>query len=82
MSEMIPSKRPNKRRRFSAAFTARIVAAFNQPGASVAGVALANELNANLVHKWRSMAKDEEREGLAKPDFLPIPLAQLSASSL
>ncbi|WP_366071753.1 transposase [Cobetia sp. Dlab-2-AX] len=37
---------PRKRRRFTAAFKARIVEACQQPGASVAGVALEHSLNA------------------------------------
>jgi transposase len=41
------------RRRHSAEFKAKVVAACGEPGASVAAVALAHELNANLVHKWR-----------------------------
>lgn len=76
MSEIIPVKTPGKRRRFSADFKARIVAACNQPGASVAGVALANGLNANLVHKWRRLAKGEEQEERVQPDFLPVPLVR------
>ena len=41
------------RRRHDAELKARVVAACNEPGASVAAVAHANDLNANLVHKWR-----------------------------
>jgi transposase len=59
MSEIIPAKTTTKRRRFSKTFKAKIVAACHQPGASVAGVALANGLNANLVHRWRRAAKTE-----------------------
>ncbi|MEW7987108.1 MAG: transposase, partial [Candidatus Thiodiazotropha sp.] len=42
-------------RRFSKTFKAKIVAACDQLGASVAGVALANRLNANQVHRWRRL---------------------------
>ena len=42
------SRRP--RRRHSAAFKAEVLAACVQPGASVASVALARGINANLVH--------------------------------
>jgi transposase len=73
MSEIIPTKIAGKRRRFSADFKAQIVAACNQPGASVA---LANGLNANLVHKWRRLAKDKVPDDVAQPDFLPVPLAR------
>lgn len=44
----------NPRRRHGAKFKAAVVAAGNEPGASVAAVAQqAHGLNANLVHQWR-----------------------------
>jgi transposase len=54
----------------------RILAACEQPGASVAGVALANGLNANMVHKWRRIAKakSEEISAPASSDFIPVPV--------
>lgn len=75
MNEIIPVKTPVKRRRFPKAFKARIVAACDQPGASVAGVALANGLNANQVHRWRRLAKDKMASVPGQPDFLPVPLS-------
>ena len=74
MHEIIPVKTPVKRRRFTKAFKAKIVAACDQPGASVAGVALANGLNANLVHRWRRLTKDKGIPVSGQPDFLPVPL--------
>ncbi len=41
------------RRRHSAQLKDKVLAACAEPGASVAAVALAHDLNANLVHKWR-----------------------------
>ncbi len=41
------------RRRHSAELKAKVLAACAEPGASVAAVAHAHDLNANLVHKWR-----------------------------
>jgi transposase len=41
-----------KRRRHSEEFRARVVAACQEPGVSVASVALANGLNANLLRRW------------------------------
>lgn len=40
------------RRRYSEEFRSRVVAACRQPGVSVAAVALAHGLNANLVRRW------------------------------
>lgn len=44
------------RRRHSAELKDKVLAACAEPGASVAAVALAHDLNANLVHKWRRCA--------------------------
>ena len=41
------------RRRHGAELKARVLAACDEPGASVAAIARAHDLNANLVHKWR-----------------------------
>jgi transposase len=41
------------RRRHAAELKARVLAACDEPGASVAAIARAHALNANLVHKWR-----------------------------
>jgi transposase len=42
------------RRRHSDDLKAKVLAACNEPGASISGVALAHGLNTNLVRKWRS----------------------------
>lgn len=62
------------------AFKARILAACEQPGVSVAGVALANGLNANLVHKWRRLAKVTSSSPPASADFIPVPMVPSSIS--
>jgi len=41
-----------RRRTHSAEFKAKVVAACRQPGVSIASVALANGLNANLLRRW------------------------------
>ena len=41
------------RRRHAAELKARVLAACDEPGASVAAIARTHDLNANLVHKWR-----------------------------
>lgn len=45
--------RSGPRRRHGDALKAQVLAECDQPGASVARVAAAHGLNANLVHKWR-----------------------------
>ena len=39
--------------RHDAEFESRVLAACDEPAASVAAIARARELDANLVHKWR-----------------------------
>ena len=56
--------RKEPRRRHSEELKAQVLAECERPGASVAAVALAHSLNANVVHKWR-------RQGGAKP-ALPV----------
>ncbi len=48
---MHPNSAP--RRRHDAQIKAKVLAACNEPGASISAVALAHGLNANLVRKWR-----------------------------
>jgi transposase-like protein len=40
------------RKEYDAEFKTRVVTACQQAGASIAGIALANGINANLVHRW------------------------------
>lgn len=61
----VPKKR---RRRYSAAFKAQILAECDQPGASVAGVAIRHQLNPNMVQKWRLLARRGDQD-----DFLRLP---------
>jgi transposase len=50
--------------RHSAEFKTRVVLACNRPGVSIAAIALANGVNANLVHRWRK----ERRNGVVWAD--------------
>lgn len=46
--------KPGARRRHSAELKAKVLAACNEPGVSISGVALAHGLNTNLVRAWRT----------------------------
>ena len=46
--------RSASRRRHGVEFKAKVLAACDEPGASISGVALAHGLNANLVRQWRA----------------------------
>jgi transposase len=56
------------RRRYGAEFRAQVLAECDAPGASVAQVAMAHGINANVVHRWRQLAREAV---CAKPAALP-----------
>jgi transposase len=62
------------RRRHSTEFKREVLGKCEAPGASVAAVALAHGINANLVHKWRRQARPAERGGAS---FIPVKLREL-----
>lgn len=49
------------RHQHSAEFKAQVVGECEQPGASVAAVALSHSINANLLHRWRRLARAGRR---------------------
>ena len=83
----VVAARDRRRRRHSEQFRAEVVKACRQPGVSIAAVALANGLNANLVRRWvvaleqqgqsvatvETTATAETREAAA--EFVPMQLA-------
>jgi transposase len=54
------------RRQHSAELKAKVLAACEEPGASISAVALAHGLNANLVRQWRE-GRGLKRVGLVAP---------------
>jgi transposase-like protein len=83
-----------RRRTHSAEFKAKVVSACRQPGVSIAAVALANGLNANLLRRW---VVTEEQTPPVRPmatahaalpgpsvenrTFIPIPLERSTATT-
>ncbi len=59
------------RRQHSAELKSKVVAACEEPGASISAVALAHGLNANLVRKWRE-GRGLKRVGLGGPMAPPV----------
>jgi transposase len=60
------------RRRFGAEIKAQVLTECEAPGASVAKVAMAHGINANVVHRWRQLAR-EGHAAVAKPsEFVPV----------
>jgi transposase len=83
MTEPIPTT--PRRRRYDAAVKKQILAECERPGASIAAVAMAHGINANLVHKWRGRAM-QRQDAVATPlstSFLPVslPAADMSATA-
>lgn len=77
----MPEGLSRQRRRHDADLKECVLAACNAPGASVAQVALAHGLNANLVHKWRRLARVDSAS-VARPaipaQFVPVALPTAS----
>ena len=74
-----------RRREYSKAFKAQVVAACAQPGASVGGVALSHGLHANMVHRWIREAQSVRASPSTRADavsgFISLPLAAMVAST-
>ena len=63
-----------KRRRYGAQTKAQILAECEAPGASVAKVAMAHGINANIVHVWRKQAR-EAGVIAVEQRFVPVTVA-------
>ena len=75
-----PASGPGSRRRYSAELQAQVLAECDAPGASVAKVAMSHGINANVVHRWRQLAR--EGRGAAATitgEFVPVSLPAVSA---
>ncbi len=65
-----------RRRRYGDEIKAQVLAECDAPGASVAKVAMAHGINANVVHRWRQLAREGEQVTVAKPsEFVPVAIA-------
>ena len=93
-SEGILSPISRKRRRHSPEFKARVVEACVQPGVSVTAVAVAHQLNPNMVRKWitehRSKGSGEKtlslpveasKDRLSPSGFVPVTVSTTHAES-
>jgi transposase len=78
---------PPKRswRRHDAGFKARVIELAQQPQTSVAAVALANGLNANMLRRWvreaERPAADEKATAAPVPLFVQLPMPQAEAAA-
>lgn len=64
------------RRRYSQELKAEVMAECDAAGASVAKVAMSRGINANVVHRWRQLARECEQATVAKPrEFVAVTIA-------
>ena len=70
----------SQRRVHGAEFKAQVLAECQQPGASVAAVALAHSLNVNLLRKWL-VGRGIKRTGLAAPRMVTPKLTSADDTS-
>lgn len=74
--DTLEDSKQSSRRRHGAALKAQVLAECAQPQASVASIAMAHGLNANLVHKWRRLAgKSQAPTPSSALEFVALPLA-------
>lgn len=75
-----PASGGGTRRRYSAELQAQVMAECDALGASVAKVAMSHGINANVVHRWRQLAR-EARPELATPtgEFVAVSLPAMSS---
>lgn len=60
---------------------AQVVAACDEPGASVAKVAMAHGINANVVHRWRQVAREGKATAAKAGEFIALPLMVASETA-
>lgn len=72
--DTIEPKKRTRVRAYPPEFKARLVAESQQPGASVAKVALAHGLNANMLHTWRREARGKGTGAQRNTEFVALPL--------
>ena len=77
-----PASVSGTRRRYSAELQAQVVGECDAPGASVAKVAMSHGINANVVHRWRQLAREARPElGRSTGEFVPVSMPAVSPST-
>jgi transposase len=81
--DTIETKKRTRVRAYPAEFKAQLLAECEQPGASVAKVALAHGLNANMLHTWRRDARGAPgvSRPVAQPEFVSLPVPAPTSST-
>lgn len=73
--------RPKTRRSYSDEFKSQVMAECEEPGASVAKVAMSHGINDNVVHRWRQLVREGRPVAAPAPrgEFVPVALTAASA---
>ena len=72
-----------RRRRYGDERKALVLAECGVAGASVAKVAMVHGINANVVHRWRQLAREGSQATAAKPrEFVPVAIAAQTPTPL
>jgi transposase len=81
MDNLSPTFQPHLRQSYTAAQKIRIVQESMQPDASIAAVAMAHRINANQLHRWRWLYRNDQLGSRAErlelgsaTGFLPVKL--------
>lgn len=81
-TNLIKAPMRRSRRRYTAEFKQQAIEACLQPGVSMASVALANGLNANLLRRWVTERQAEMASGGALPDQRPLGVSEPATPGL
>ena len=76
----VPTRR--SRRRYTDEFKRQAIEACRQPGISMASVALANGLNANLLRRWVTERQEAVAGSVTLPDQPPLGMTEPSIPGL
>jgi transposase len=77
--DTMTSEKTATRKRYSKELKAQVLAECDAAGASVAKVAMAHGINANIVHGWRKLAREGGGAVIGKPlEFVPVAVAPMA----
>lgn len=79
--DMMTTDKQRSRREHSAELKAQVLAECEVPGASVAKVAMAHGVNANLVHGWRKLERERRQAAAAAVQAQAVVSAVTAPSS-
>ena len=75
-------ERPASRRSYSAQLKALVLEQCAAPGVSVAKVALSHGINANVVHRWRQLAREGTADRpMSVGEFVPVSVSAPASST-